>query len=239
LVLVIALIGAWLQGTVGIGLGLFGAPLLAVFDPSFVPGPLLFSTMVLGSMMALHERRAVVGPTIGWALLGRAPGTVLGAALVSVAAAAWLDLALAALILVCVVLSASRWELTPTRRHLIGAGLLSGITGTAAAVGGPPIALVLQRQAGATVRATLSVYFLIGTGLSLAMLTAFGRFGREGLVRSLHLVPAVLIGFIASRFTRDWIDRGRIKPAILTISGGAAIWVLIRGIRALAGDLSA
>jgi uncharacterized protein len=165
-VLAIVLIGAWLQGAVGIGLGLFAAPLLAVFDPAYVPGPLLFAAMFLGSMMAVRERHAIVGPTIGWALLGRAPGTLLGAALVSLAAAAWLDLTLGGLILVCVILSASRWDLRPTRRHLIGAGVLSGITGTAASVGGPPMALVMQREKGATVRATLSLYFLAGTALS-------------------------------------------------------------------------
>jgi len=232
-VLAIVLVGAWLQGSVGVGLGLFAAPLLAILDPAFVPGPLLFGAMLLGSMMAVRERHAIVGPTIGWALIGRAPGTLLGAALVSLAAAAWLDLTLGSLILICVALSASRWDLRPTRRHLIGAGLLSGITGTAAAVGGPPMALVLQREAGPTVRATLSLYFLIATSLSLLTLTAFGELDRAGLTRALQLSPAVLAGFLVSRFSHGWIDRGRLKPAILVISGTAAVWVLVRGLREL------
>ncbi|HVS12446.1 MAG TPA: sulfite exporter TauE/SafE family protein [Thermoanaerobaculia bacterium] len=232
-VLAIVLIGAWLQGAVGIGLGIFAAPLLALLDPAFVPGPLLFAAMLLGSMMAVRERRAIVGSTIGWALLGRAPGNLLGAALVSVAAAAWLDLALGGLILGCVALSFSRWDLRPTRRYLVGAGLLSGITGTAASVGGPPMALVLQREEGPAVRATLSLYFLVATALSLITLTAFGEFDRDGLVRALTLTPAVLVGFLVSRSSHGWIDRGRLQPAILSVSGVAALWVLIRGVRAL------
>lgn len=233
LVLLVVLLGTWLQGSVGIGLGLFAAPLLALFAPAFVPGALLASVMVLGVLMAWRERHAISRPVIGWALLGRAPGAVIGAALVSLAAAAWLDLVLGGLILVCVGLSASRWNVEATRGHLIGAGLLSGITGTAASVGGPPMALVLQRQEGATVRATLSAYFLAGITMSLATLTAFGRFGREDLARALLLLPAILGGFFASRFTQGWIDRGRVRPAILTISGTAATWVLFRGLRVL------
>lgn len=233
LVLAIVLVGAWLQGSVGIGLGLFAAPLLALFAPVFVPGPLLASVMLLGVLMALQERRSISRPVIGWALLGRAPGAVIGAALVSLAATAWLDLTLGTLILICVLLSASRWDLQPTRRHLIGAGVLSGITGTAASVGGPPMALVLQREDGATVRATLSVYFLIGITMSLAVLAAFGRFGREDVARAALLTPAILAGFFASRFTRGWIDRGRVQPAILAISGAASTWVLVRGLRGL------
>jgi hypothetical protein len=52
-------------------------------------------------------------------------------------------------------------------------------------------------------------------------------------VRSLLLTPAVVAGFLASRSSHGWIDRGRLQPAILAISGAAAIWVLIRGVRAL------
>lgn len=233
LVLAVVLLGTWLQGSIGIGLGLFAAPLLALFAPAFVPGPLLASVMLLGVLMAFRERHAISRPVIGWALLGRAPGALAGAALVSMTAAAWLDLTLGALILVCVLLSASRWNVEPTRGHLVGAGLLSGITGTAASVGGPPMALVLQNQEGATVRATLSAYFLIGITMSLVTLTAFGRFGRDDLVRAVLLSPAILGGFLVSRFTQGWIDRGRLKPAILGISGAASTWVLLRGLRAL------
>jgi len=233
MVLAIVLVGAWLQGSVGIGLGLFAAPLLTLLDPAYVPGPLLFGAMFLGSMMAVRERHAIAAPTIGWALLGRVPGALIGAALVSLAAAAWLDLAIGGIVLGCVLLSAGRWDLRPTRRHLVGAGFLSGISGTAAAVGGPPMALVLQREKGPTVRATLSLFFLAGTGISLLTLAAFGGLDRAGVVRALQLVPPVLAGFLASRFSHGWIDRGRLQPAILAVSGAAASWVLIRGARAM------
>src|SRR3546814_15753694 len=57
------------------------------------------------------------------------------------------------------------------------AGVVSGVTGTAAGIGGPPLALLYQHRPGSTIRSTLAAAFLVGTALSLATLAVAGEFG--------------------------------------------------------------
>ena len=69
---------------------------------------------------------------------------------------------------------------------LIG-GVLAGVMGTIAAVGGPPLALLYQHAPGAQVRGTLSGLFFLGTIVSLAALplwranSSLGRDPRGGI----------------------------------------------------------
>lgn len=237
LALISVFLGALLQGSVGVGLGIFAAPILALVDPHhhYLPGPLITNAMVLSLLVALRERRSLVLGNVGWALVGRAPGVALGAALLTVATNQWLDLLLGGLLLVCVALSVSKLEIAPSRRTLFGAGLLSGIFGTTTSVGGPPIALVLQREIGPRVRSTLAGYFVIGTLFSLTALSLTGHYRGTEVLLSLRLLPAMLLGFLLSGRTRGFFDRGFVRPAILAVSGIAAAFVLLRGVARLLG----
>ena len=106
LVAFVVAVGSLVQASVGIGLGLLAAPVLALVAPQFVPGPLLASVFCLTLFVLLRERRAVRLRGLGWALTGRVPGTICGALLVSRLAKAHLDLALGGLLLSCVLASA-------------------------------------------------------------------------------------------------------------------------------------
>jgi hypothetical protein len=55
----------------------------------------------------------------------------------------------------------------PTR---LAGGVASGIMGTAAGIGGPPLALVYQSRSGPEVRSTLALAFFVGTAISLLAL---------------------------------------------------------------------
>ena len=58
----------------------------------------------------------------------------------------------------------------PTDRSLVVAGLASGFAATTTGVGGPPMALTYQNSDPATMRATISAFFSIGTLMSLGAL---------------------------------------------------------------------
>ncbi len=233
LLLVMVALGAALQGSVGIGLGLFAAPFVALLAPQLIPGPMLAGAFVLTLLIVARDRRAVDLRGMSWALMGRVPGAVVGAFLVSRLEPAGLQLALGAMILLCVGLSASRWRPQPHRGTLVAAGFVSGITGTTTSVGGPPVALVYQNVDGPRLRATMSGYFVVATSLSLALLAGVGKFGRAELSGTLLLLPAIGIGFLVSGHTAPLFDRGFTRPAVLLVSGGAATLVLIRGVLTL------
>ena len=71
------------------------------------------------------------------------------------------------LILVTVALSVRTIDLRATPRNAAVAGAVSGISGTAAAIGGPFLALVLQHERPQRVRSTLAVFFVAGALLGL------------------------------------------------------------------------
>src|SRR3546814_12225619 len=67
------------------------------------------------------------------------------------------------------------------------AGVVSGVTGTAAGIGGPPLALLYQHRPGSTIRSTLAAAFLVATALSLATLAVAGEVGSSRVLLGLGL----------------------------------------------------
>ena len=100
--------------------------------------------------------------------------------------------------------------------------------GTMAAVGGPPIALLLQHSPGPQLRGTLSGFFVLGASVSLLALIVIGRFGLPELWLALLLLPGILLGFWASVHAARIMDRGHTRSAVLVLSGAAAVAVIVR-----------
>jgi uncharacterized membrane protein YfcA len=113
---------------------------------------------------------------------------------------------------------------------LLAAGLLSGVLGTAVSIGGPPIALLYQRETGSRLRGTLAAFFLIGVTMSLVGLRAADRFGLAELRQGAQLVPGILLGFLVSRRASGLLDRGYTRPAILTVSALSSVVVIARAL---------
>jgi uncharacterized membrane protein YfcA len=227
-VVLTVLFGATLQGSVGFGMGLIASPILILIDPRFVPGPILLSTTVLTVLLVYRERTAIDFHGIQWAMVGRLVGTVLASAILLVVSADQLVLLIGVFILSAVGMSLSGFRFDPIRPVLVVAGMLSGLLGTIASVGGPPMALVYQHAAGARIRSTMSGFFLLGTILSLGALWYVGRFGAYEIQLTLVMLPSVLTGFVLSKWTAVYVDRGYVRPAVLSVAAGAGLLVIIR-----------
>jgi len=220
--------GAALQGSIGFGLGLFAAPLLLLIDPRLVPAPLLLTSGVLTILLTRRDRHGIVAGDLKWALTGRLLGTVPALVLLTVVRGDRLGAAFAALVLLGVGLSVSGWHFPPAPRVLMGAGALSGFMATIAAIGGPPMALVYQRESGPRIRGTLSAYFVAGVTISLSGLAIVGRFGLAEIALAGALLPGALVGFVVSQRTVRWLDRGGLRTAVLVVSAASALAVIAR-----------
>lgn len=224
---VIVAVGSWLQGSVGFGLGLLAVPFLALIDTALVPGPILFASGCLTVTMLRRERDALRRDDLKWSLGGRVFGTLAAMAVLVAVPAERLGVLFGVLVLGAVALSASGLHPATGPRTLVSAGLLSGFMATVASIGGPPMALLYQRESGASIRSTLSAYFLVGTVISLGGLYLVDRFGWLELRLGLLMLPGTWLGFAVSRWTTGLFDRGLIRPAILVVSAiaGAAVAV--------------
>lgn len=229
--LVVLALTSALHGAVGFGMNLLAVPVLVVLDPTLVPGPAVALGLVLSVLVALREReRAPVERRLGWAVLGLLPGTALALVVLAVVPAESLSVPMGVLVLVAVGLSAARLRLSPTRRTLAVAGAASGFLATAASIGGPPLALVYAGTDGARMRSNLSGFFVVTAALSLTALVASGHFGGEELRLSLLLLPAVLVGFLASGRLRPWVDAGHTTTVVLVLSALAGVGAIVQGL---------
>lgn len=222
------LVGSTLQGSIGFGMGLFASPILILIDERFVPAPILLSTWVLTTFLILRERHAVDVRGLRWAVVGRAVGTVVAGTMLTLLPRERMPLVFGFLVLLGVAMSLSGLRFRPRRSVLLGAGAMSAVMGTIASIGGPPMALVYQDAQGARLRATMSSFFWVGTVMSLAVLRVVGRFGEEEVQLTLVLLPGVLLGLLASRWTAAVVDRGHTRAVVLTVAAAAGLAVIIR-----------
>ncbi|MGA2383143.1 MAG: sulfite exporter TauE/SafE family protein [Gemmatimonadales bacterium] len=214
----IVAVGALSQGTVGFGVGTIAAPLLLLIDPRLVPGPLLLTAFCLIVALTWREWRGIRFGYLAWSLVGRFAGTVVAALFLRGISEDRFETVLGIVVILGAAISAIGPEVRLTRTGFLGAGALSGFFGTTAAIGGPPIALLYQREKGPVVRGTLSAFFVVGTAISIAGLAWAGKFGHTELQLTPVLLPGALVGFLLSgRLTRI-TDRGWLRPAILVLS---------------------
>jgi uncharacterized membrane protein YfcA len=221
-------VGAVVQGAVGLGLGLVAAPVAALADPELMPGVLLWLAAAYPVLTLLKEGHAIDWPGLGWAFVGRLPGTVLGVLVVTWVSARVLGLLVGVIVLVAVVLT---WQVVtlPMRRDvLVGAGVVSGVTGTATSIGGPPLALVYQHVTGPRLRATLALYFLGGAALSLVALALAGELDSGDGLWALGLAPFLVLGYLLADLVRRHVDAGRTRHAVLVVCGASAVALVVR-----------
>ena len=224
------LVGALVQGTVGFGLAAVAAPAIAFVDAGLLPGTMLPLAVLLPVLTLRGEWREVDWRSLGWAFLGRAPGTVVGVYLVARLPERGLAVLVGVVVLLAVGLTATRLHVEPQRSTLLAGGFVSGITGTATSIGGPPMALVLQRMGGPQLRATLAVYFLVGGATSLAAVAAVGAVTGRQLLLALLLVPPMVVGFAFAGPLGRRVDKGRTRAAVLVVAGAAAVALLVHSL---------
>lgn len=227
LALAIVVVGSVLQGSIGFGMGLLSAPVLGLLDPDFLPVAVIVSVIPLGVGVVLHDHRHIEWRQMATALAGRTPGVVIGAWLVRVVGSTAISMAIALSVLLAVVGSLTRRRFRPTPLNLVTAGLASGITGTAAGIGGPPIALTYQHSDPETLRATLGGFFTVGAVMSFLALAIGGTVEARQLQLSLLLVPATLTGLALSRLVVRRLAADKVRPVVLVACTASAIGLLI------------
>jgi uncharacterized membrane protein YfcA len=227
-VAVAAAAGAFVQGSAGFGFALVSAPLVAMVAPETLPVALLVSGLAMSTMVIARDHTGIHLAGAGWALAGSLPGSVVGAAIVAAVPESSLDVVVAGTVLTLVVLSVASPDVRPTAGVLVGAGVLSGITGTASSVGGPPVALALQHTSGKRLRATLAGYFLPSGLMSLGALAAVGELERSDAVMGVMLIAPIAAGFALSSHGARRLDEGRTRPVVLAISAASALMLVVR-----------
>lgn len=226
----LAFLGAMVQGLLGFGMGVVSTPILALAHPSLVPVAVILAGAAIPIMSLVDEFRDLDKGILGWAMLGRLPATALGVWIVTAVPSHVLQAIIAVIVLAMVGLNLVKISIPTNRATIFGAGFVSGVSGTATGVGGPPLAMVLAGQPPARVRATLAATFIIGIMVSLTGLFLGGATRPDALVVGLAMLPATVLGMLAARKVRGRLDQRRFKIGILTLSTLSATILLVQAL---------
>jgi uncharacterized protein len=176
--------------------------------------------------MLLREHHAIDWLGVRWILAGRIPGTVVGLLIVTALTATQLGIVVGLVILLGVLLSVVHPGLSVSRHSALAVGSVCGVTGTAAGVDGPPLALLYQHSEPHTLRATLATCFLIGAVVSGTALALGGELTGEQLELTAILLGPMLVGLALSSAVAHRIPARALRPIVLgfaTVAGTVAI----------------
>lgn len=223
-------VGAVVQGGVGFGLGLVAAPVLTMLDPTLMPGAIQVVNVTLPLFTLAAEWRRVDWRGLGFAVLGRLPGSALGALVVVYVSVSTLGVLVGAMVLVAVALTAWAPAVPRNGGTVAGAGFVSGVTGTATGIGGPPMGLVYQTAKGPQIRATLAMFFFLSAAQSLVILKVVDHLPGKALVSGALLIPFMVAGFLVSGPLRRYLDGGRVRVAVLGVAAVSALALITQSL---------
>ena len=223
----IVFFGALTQSLIGFGLAVVASPLLYIVNPQLVPVPIIVMGFAISAMTLFRERGHLQFNGLQYALLGRIPGGFLGAGLLLFAPQAILGLVIAAIVFIAVILSIFRFSAPINRLSLFIAGVFSGIFGNIAAIGGPPMAILLAGQDPSQFRAALSAFFVFSSLIALAILAIVGLVEVKHLWLSLLLLPSVVAGYLVSGKLIGRVDKDKTRIATLVLCSISATVLVI------------
>lgn len=222
------LVGACVQGASGIGFALFAAPLVALLDPELVPGPMLVLGGAISLLAALRERHHIDYRSAAIAFSGRVPGSLVAGLVIGLMPQSAFAMMFAFLTLAAIALSLWGPRIRATPFMLATAGLASGFMGTVTSVGTPPMGLVMQNMEPPRLRATIGLFLIGGSTVSLVVLGVVGRFGLIDLQRSFLLIPPMFLGFWLSSSIKQHIQPVMIRHIVLTVCALSALMLLLQ-----------
>jgi uncharacterized protein len=223
-------LGGFVQSGVGLGLGLIAAPVVTLLDPALMPGSMLVAGASLPLLILAREAWHTDWRGVSWALAGRVTGTAGGIWVLATVSLRALGIVVGGMVLAVVVLSVVRAAVPRNRATLLTAGVISGVTGTATSIGGPPVALLYQSESGPRVRATLSVFFFVGNSIALAALAATGHLPGRDVTVGLVFVGCAAAGFAVAAGLRRFLDAGRTRAAVLAAAAGSALVLIVHSV---------
>jgi len=221
---VVALIAAGaVQGSTGFGFNMLAAPILAVIDPVFVPGPMLLIAVSVCVGGMLREAKFIDRRGLAFSLSGRVVSASVAVFALGLLDEATFSLVFGVMVLVAVGLSIAGLRITATPVNLLAAGTISGFMGTLTSIGAPPMAMVYQNAPGPVMRSTLNAFFVFGGVISLVALAIGGHMDWTDVGLASILAPFAFFGFFFSHWGRKLVDGGHLRVVVLVVSTFSAL----------------
>jgi uncharacterized protein len=226
------LVGAVVQSSVGFGIVVVAAPFVIWAAPQLMPGSMLVCGFVMPLLQLGQRWHDIDWTSLRASLAGRLLLTPVGVWVVAVSSPRLIALLVGLLVLVVAVASAYAPQFEARPRNLFLAGMVTGVSGTSAAVGGPFVAMTLQHEDPDRIRATLAAFFTVGSFASLTGLQVAGELTGTQLRWGAILVPFLVVGYLLSGPVTRRLDDGRLRSAMLAFCVVAGLLIILRAVLA-------
>lgn len=227
LTLLIALVGGGVAATAGFGFSLVAAPpLLLMYEPVQVTAMLLIIALATRWMLLLDTWRSARTRTIAAMLPTAWIGIGFGILIVRTVDPDDIKLLASLIVITASLLLIRGWRPRHARAPAAApvVGLLSGMLSPTTGMDGAPVVFLLSSRNYdiPSFRSTITVYYYLIIPVSILALVQQGLLGRDDFLRSLAIVPPVVIGAIlGQRLVRHLsVERFRhIVSVLLLVSG--------------------
>ncbi|OBU33764.1 sulfite exporter TauE/SafE family protein [Photobacterium kishitanii] len=210
-------VGSFVQTAIGFGLAIVSAPILIIIAPQYVPAPICLVALFISLLNSLKYRSNIELGGLKMAIFGRIPGSIAGATLLVFVSTQTLSLWVGLLVLLAVFISIMPFRIEPTPTRMVISGFFSGLFGTSSAIGGPPMAILLQHQEANQLRGNLSAFFVFSSIISLITLIPAGFLNLEKLWLTLPLLPAAWAGYWLALKTTQSLPKETIRYGALSL----------------------
>jgi uncharacterized membrane protein YfcA len=221
-------VAAMVHGWLGFGFSFVSVPVLAVVHPEALPSVVLLLMIPMTAVMAVRERSSIDTDGLLWLLLGRLAGTIAALTLLASVSQSRLSLVFGVLLVAGVVMISIGPTVRLDFKTQLFTGVASGVMSTAAALGGPPQALLYRERSGPMMRSTLAVSFFGGMVISIVGLALGGHLHTWHFVLTLALYPTVAAGLLLSRFLSGLLDERWLRVAVLVFAGAMGTMTVLR-----------
>jgi len=201
----VVLIAGFIRGYSGFGFSMIVVVALSlIFSPAQIVPVVLLLEIAASVWLMPHVWQQVQWRFLGWLFLGVAVGTPVGTQLLSRVSVIPMRAAIAITVMILSVMLWRGFRLTkaPGKGAIISGGVISGVLNGSAAIGGPPVVLLLfSSPASVEVSRASLITFFLGTDIfATAMCSAHGLVTAQKLLFALMLfVPLVCGLYLGNR----------------------------------------
>ena len=230
LLLLVCLVGAGIQSSAGLGLGLLLSPALSFVAPGLLPAVPLILYAVSGALIAARDWRHLDHRVVVWGSAGLLPGLGVGLVGRGAVPAHLQPVVLGAGVLLVVLLSVV-WE-SPRRPRGVataggfgaaGLGVMSGVVS-------PPMSLATHGLGRDASRATTAVITLTASVGGLVLLAPSGVVTPSTWMVALVLLPAMVVGLLVGRRLGSHLHGTRFRVAVLSLVTITGVSVLTKAV---------
>lgn len=221
------LAGAIVQGSLGFGMGLVSIPILALFVPNQLPQALVLASLPHTVLMLRRERDGLEAKKMSWLVLGRILGVAPGVVILTLVSARHLQILFAITTLgTAVAMAVKNVNVRISVSSQLVAGSISGLVGTAAGLGGPPVALLYANEPGGPLRSSLSSILLIGNTFAVLGYWIGGRLTARDLALAAVLLVPIMLGLRLGFAVRGRLEGPMLRGAVLLLVSASSMVLL-------------